>query len=194
MAQKVTTASSGGPRLVERALDVLAALADGPRGLTQVKGEVSLTKATVHREEHRARASRLRHAEPRDGRFRARQLEASRSAAGSLTSLAGSCPSRRADAPTACAMRLTKRSVLHVRLGRRRVCVAEFETRAPLRYAVDCRRRPPVHVGAAGKVLLAWLTKAELDRFLADNLDALTDYTITSWEVLHAELADGRFF
>jgi DNA-binding IclR family transcriptional regulator len=50
----------------------------------------------------------------------------------------------------------------------------------------------PPHAGAAGKLLLAYLTPAELDRRLAEPLAALTPRTITDPKRLRGELARIR--
>jgi DNA-binding IclR family transcriptional regulator len=38
-----------GPRLLERAVDILLALSDGPKSFTAVRESVGLSKTTVHR-------------------------------------------------------------------------------------------------------------------------------------------------
>ena len=78
--------------------------------------------------------------------------------------MAGSCPSIRADAPAACAMRLTRRSCCMFASVVAESASPSSRHVQPLRYAVGVGADAPLHVGAAGKVLLAWLTKAELEQ------------------------------
>lgn len=61
-----------------------------------------------------------------------------------------------------------------------------------MRYTVGVGADAPLHVGAAGKVLIAWMSEQELEQVLPRDLEALTDFTITSLDVLRAELAEVR--
>jgi len=192
MEQMETTSgsSSGGPRLVERALDVLTALSEGPRALTVVAQEVGLSKATVHRILAGLAYRDFVMQSPQTGEYMlgAGSLRLSRritDANGGLVALVSPTLSRLRD-------ETGETVVMHARLGRRRVCLAEFESPHPLRYTVGVGADAPLHVGGAGKVLIAWLPESELTQVLPPDLEALTDFTITSWDVLHAELADVR--
>lgn len=184
------TEASGGPRLVERALDVLTALSDGPHGLTVVAQDVGLSKATVHRILTGLTYRDFVMQNPESGEYMlgAGSLRLGRKmtdANGGLATLVGPVLRRLRD-------ETGETVVMHVRIGRRRVCIAEFESRHPLRYTVGVGADAPLHVGGAGKVLIAWTPERELTQILPPDLEALTDFTITSWEVLRAELADVR--
>lgn len=82
---------------------------------------------------------------------------------------------------------------LHVRVGLQRVCVAEIISAGPLRYVSGIGASVPLHVGSAGKVLLAFLPAAEqrdlLDKLYLepDSADATADR-----ELLRTELAKVR--
>jgi DNA-binding IclR family transcriptional regulator len=90
--------------------------------------------------------------------------------------------------------RLTRETVsLHIRLGDKRVCVEELESEQEVRFAATLGLAAPVHVGAPGKALLAFLPEAELERLLPTlSLTAITAETITEAGVLRAELAATR--
>jgi DNA-binding IclR family transcriptional regulator len=190
MQDKATPSSSTGPRLVERALDVLTALAEGPRGLTVVANEVGLSKATVHRILAGLAYRDFVIQSPETGEYMlgAGSLRLGRRITdvnGGLAALVGPALNR-------LRTETGETIVLHVRLGRRRVCIAEYESQQPLRYTVGIGADAPLHVGGAGKVLIAWMNESELTQILPEDLEALTDFTITSWDVLRAELAEVR--
>lgn len=55
---------------------------------------------------------------------------------------------------------------LHWLVGHERVCVVEFVSHQPIRMASGVGHVYPIHAGAAGKALLAWLPPAEADQLL----------------------------
>lgn len=55
---------------------------------------------------------------------------------------------------------------VHVRLGRHRVCVDELPSAQQVRYVSGAGMMAPVHVGSAGRVLLAWLPEADVTALL----------------------------
>jgi DNA-binding IclR family transcriptional regulator len=67
----------------------------------------------------------------------------------------------------------------------KRVCVALAETRRMLRSAVEVGSIMPLHVGAAGRVLLAWNPDLA-DEVYRSGLRSMTDQTITDAENLQA--------
>lgn len=82
---------------------------------------------------------------------------------------------------------------VHVRIGVERVCLAEFPSRHPLRVARGVGHTAPLHAGAAGKVLLAWLPREQRGALLsATPLRRLTAGTIVETDVLEEELARVR--
>ncbi|GAB2734023.1 IclR family transcriptional regulator [Sinomonas soli] len=74
---------------------------------------------------------------------------------------------------------------------RQRVCVALAETRHILRRAVEVGSIMPLHVGSAGRVLLAWSPQLA-DEVYASGLSAITDQTITSPDELKRAVAQTR--
>lgn len=72
-----------------------------------------------------------------------------------------------------------------------RVCVGVAETRHGLKREMYVGRIQPLHVGSAGRVILAWREEL-LERVLAGPLEALTESTITDAEALRAVVARTR--
>jgi DNA-binding IclR family transcriptional regulator len=70
-------------------------------------------------------------------------------------------------------------------------CTARAETRPGLRRVMEVGRIQPLHVGSAGRVILAW-DDALLDEVLAAPLPALTDATITDPDRLRRVAAETR--
>lgn len=84
----------------------------------------------------------------------------------------------------------TETVAVHVRAGRSRICVKEFPSPHHIRYIAGIGVSEGIHVGSAGKTLLAFMPDAERERLLKDlPLDATTPHTITDLDTLRAELA-----
>ncbi|ASN53140.1 MULTISPECIES: IclR family transcriptional regulator [Sinomonas] len=73
----------------------------------------------------------------------------------------------------------------------RRVCVAVAQTQHLLRRAVEVGSIMPLHVGSAGRVILAWSPEVAQEVYSA-GLDAITDQTITSPDALRQAVAQTR--
>lgn len=84
-------------------------------------------------------------------------------------------------------------AVLDVLMGDARVCVAQVESRQDLRRVVELGVPIPPHAGAAGKVLLAYLSGPALaDMLKRIDLVRMTPVTITKRPALMAELRKIR--
>ena len=82
---------------------------------------------------------------------------------------------------------------LHIRMGNTRVCVEELESDQEIKYSQALGLTAPVHVGAPGKALLAFLSQEELERLLPTlSLEPITADTITDLQALRAELVKTR--
>jgi DNA-binding IclR family transcriptional regulator len=78
---------------------------------------------------------------------------------------------------------------LHVLSGHCRLVVDQVESREPLRRTyTELEERIPLHQGAPGKVLLAFLPAEEREAVLAGPLEAATPATITDPGLLRTEL------
>jgi DNA-binding IclR family transcriptional regulator len=79
---------------------------------------------------------------------------------------------------------------LYTRIGDKRVCVEELESSQHIKYAQTVGLTAPLHVGAPGKALLAFLPQAELDALLLElPLTVMTPSTLSDPERLRTELA-----
>jgi IclR family acetate operon transcriptional repressor len=82
---------------------------------------------------------------------------------------------------------------LYIRMGDCRVCIEELESGQDIKYSQTVGLTAPLHVGAPGKALLAFLPPAELEALLATmSLTAVTSRTITDRAQLLEELAAVR--
>jgi IclR family transcriptional regulator, acetate operon repressor len=72
------------------------------------------------------------------------------------------------------------------------LCVERIETSQPLRLSVEPGRTLPLHAGAMGKALLAFMPEERVARIAAGPLERLCAKTITSTSPLLAELAKIR--
>jgi DNA-binding IclR family transcriptional regulator len=82
---------------------------------------------------------------------------------------------------------------LYTRSGDRRVCIEEFESGHNIKYSQTIGLTAPLHVGAPGKALLAFLAQTELDTLLSElPLIAITPSTLSDPEQLRADLSEVR--
>lgn len=178
-------------RSVERALDVLLSLTDGERTLTAIAATTDLSKATVHRLLTGLSSRAMVSQDPASATYMLGPgcfpiALAVNEATGPLSAVAR---------PHLEALRdhTGETVTIHVRTGTQRVCVAEVESKEAIRYTAGVGAVAPVHTGAAGKALLAFLDAWTLDRLLdAITLDAVTPRTITDHQRLRTELKRVR--
>ena len=79
---------------------------------------------------------------------------------------------------------------LNTRSGDQRVCIEELESEHNIKYSQTVGVTAPLHVGAPGKALLAFLAPTELNTLLAElPLTAITPSTLTDPERLRTELS-----
>jgi len=78
---------------------------------------------------------------------------------------------------------------VHVRLGRQRVCVDELPSAEEVRYVSGVGMAAPIHVGSAGRVLLAFMPARDLTALLDGVLlESMTADTVTDDEHFREEL------
>lgn len=186
-ARRVT----GRVQAIERCIDVLAALSTGPRNLTEVARQTTLSKATVFR---LLASLGYRHLVIKDaatnqyllGPGCLELLEGVMSGLGAIGNAAGLILAR-------LAKETGETVTIHVRLGGQRVCIAEVPSPQPIHYTAGVGATAPLYVGAAGKILLAAMGDEERKKALRSlRLDEVTDRTLTNQEALIAELAEVR--
>jgi DNA-binding IclR family transcriptional regulator len=167
-------------RVLDRALAILATFSEErPRlGLSDVSRALRLSKATVLRLLRTLEAHGIVRQRPEDRTFalgpgavrlgtlalrHAGLLEVSRPHLRQLQALSGE---------TACLFMVS---------GADRVCVDVMPSQHPLRMTLEVGATRPLHAGAAGKVLLAFLPEAEARRILyRRTLPRLAALTVTS--------------
>jgi len=72
------------------------------------------------------------------------------------------------------------------------VFIEQAQGRQPIRYHPTMDTPRPIHAGASGRSVLAFLPHAEIERILANGLPAITDKTITDTAAMMADLQDVR--
>jgi IclR family acetate operon transcriptional repressor len=79
---------------------------------------------------------------------------------------------------------------LNTRSGNQRVCIEELESERHIKYSQTVGVTAPLHVGAPGEALLAFLPPTELNTLLAKlPLTAITPSTLADPERLRTELS-----
>lgn len=176
---------------IERAIDILNVLAAGPKTLTEVARLSRLPKGTASRLLASLAYGDLVLKDPFD---RAYVLGPG------LMRLVRSVTQSFDPLVTLARPELTRLWVqtqetisLHVRLGTERVCIEELPSPNPLRYTASVGASAPLHIGSAGKVLLALQEPARLPSIVATlSMQPLTQRTIIDREELMAELETVR--
>lgn len=172
---------------VERGIDILLALANGARTLTDVAKATGLSKGTAFRLLSSLGHEQLVVRDPNDtvyllGPGFLRMFQ------GAMTNLGGIAALAR-PALEELWSRLNETVTIHVRIGYERICVVELPSSHALRYSANVGATAPLHVGSAGKVLMAFLPPAEFERALsAIQLNPLTHNTVTDRDQLREEL------
>lgn len=183
--------SDGRVQAVERAIDVVMCLRQGPRTLTEVSRATKLSKGT---------AFRLLNSLSYQGLV-AKDSESSLYMLGpgclslidGVTAGLGGIVGASRESILMLWQHSGETVTLHVRMGAERVCVYELPTAHPIRYMALVGGTAPIHVGSAGKVILAALAPAALEKLMSNlAMVRLTDHTITDRAALLAELAEVR--
>lgn len=174
---------------VERAIDVLLLFGRSSRpdlGVTEISGELGLSKAAVHRILTSLRSRDLVAVDPVSRRY---------SLGPAALSLGRAYLSRidvRAMAAPELSLlsRTTDETVtLSIRNGDTRMYVEQVVPGREVRMEVAIGVPYPLHAGGSSKAFLAFLTDEEIDSYLARHgLDALTRHTMTNADNLRADL------
>jgi DNA-binding IclR family transcriptional regulator len=180
------------PTSIEKAIDILFCfdLAHSQLRLTDISQRVGLHKSTTHRLLSVLKKKGLISADP------ASQLYSLGPGVVELAWLV----LRQQDLRTVCLPYLEKlqratneTTSLYTRMGDKRICVEECESGQDIKYSHTVGLTAPLHVGAPGKALLAFLPEKELAALLTElPLTAITPHTVTDCEQLKAELVATR--
>lgn len=161
-------------QVIERATDILELLAEGAATLTEISARTGLAKGTAFRILSGLGYGDRVLKDPLTNRYVLgpgtwRLAQVASDALSSLALIAG---------PELAALRqATAETVtLNMRMGLERVCIAELRSPSPLLHTAGVGSRIPLHVGASGKVILAFSAADERERIL----DCLTYEPITS--------------
>lgn len=174
-----------------KAIDVVMALLPGPRTLAVIAKQADLPKPTVHRLLEGLAYHDLVIQVDDDGTYALgpgclRLAESATKDGGGLTGVASPVLEQ-------LWLQTEETVALHVRVGTQRICVIELISPGPLRYVSGVGSSAPLHVGSAGKVLLAFLSPKEQREVLDKlRLDPVSPNTITDPEALRAELVKVR--
>jgi len=179
---------------VDRAIDILMALVAGPKTLTDVCRATDLSKATAFRLLRSLGERGLVIKDPgRDNIYMLgpnllRFAQGVTLGLGSLGTLAEPVLARVCD--------LTQETVtLHVRIGVERICVYVVPSPHALRYTASPGSKAPLHVGAAGLALIAFLGEEEIEQVLSSlphPLEEITEDTVTEMETLRGRVDGAR--
>lgn len=177
-------------RSVARAVDILLALGDGPGQLSEVSAATDLSKATTYRIlttlKNKGMVLQAPSGEYRLGPGCFRMMS-------SLVDRRAGFPFD-ADADLKALRAATEETItVHVRAGFSRLCIEELPSPQPIRYTAGLGVTAGIHVGSAGKVLLAFMPPDELEEVLRTiELRPMTPSTITHLDVLRKELDSVR--
>jgi IclR family acetate operon transcriptional repressor len=177
-------------RSVARAVDILLVLGDGPGQLSEISSAAALSKATTYRIlttlKNKGMVLQASSGEYRLGPGCFRMMS-------SLVDRRAGFPFD-ADADMKAMRTATEETItVHVRAGLSRLCIEELPSPQPIRYTAGLGVTAGIHVGSAGKVLLAFLPPDELEDVLGTiELRPMTPSTIIDIEVLRRELDSVR--
>lgn len=174
-------------RSVARAVDILLALGKGPRRLAEVSEETALSKTTAYRI-----LSTLRH----KGMVLQGESNGAYRLGPACFHVMSSVVSGHAGFPFDADLDLealrdrTRETVtVHVRAGLSRICIQELPSPQTIRYTAGLGASAGIHVGSAGKVLLAYLERPEREALLATlEPRPMTDTTVTDLAELRRQL------
>lgn len=191
--EDTTDGGSGVPpvRSVARAVDILMALGDGPSALGDVSAATGLSKATTYRIISTLKQKGMVLQAEATGEYRLGP---------GCFRLMSSLVDRRAGFPFEADTELRalreatgETITVHVRAGQSRLCIEELPSPQPIRYTAGLGVTAGIHVGSAGKVLLAFLPADELEELLPKlDLRPMTEATITDLATLRGELQAVR--
>ena len=178
-------------QVIERATDILEILAGGAATLTEISSRTGLPKGTAFRILASLGYGDRVLKDPLTNRYVLgpgtwRLAQVASDALGSVALIAG-------PELTALWQATAETVTLNMRMGLERVCVAELRSPHPLLHTAGVGSRVPLHVGASGKVILAFTEDDERERIL-DRLtyEPLTPATVSRREQLAEELAVVR--
>jgi DNA-binding IclR family transcriptional regulator len=178
-----------GVQSVERALEILRALASGPAGVTEIADRIELPKSTVSRMLSTLEASGAVEQVDGGGPYRLGPLIAE--IASAMTP--GRSLIERATPVLSELTRSTGEAAgLSVREGRIIRFIAQTRPESEVQVRDWTGTTAPLHVGPSGLVLLAHSPTEEINDYLADPLIAFTERTITDTAAIRTRLTKAK--
>jgi DNA-binding IclR family transcriptional regulator len=175
-------------RSVARAVDVLLALGRGPMRLGDVSAATTLSKPTTYRLLTTLRSKGMVVQDAVTGEY-----GLGPACFHLMSSVANGDAGFILEAGPALKILRDKTEetvTVHVRAGLSRICIQEFPSPHAIRYIAGLGATAGIHVGSAGKVLLAFMPEEDRERILLDlHPEAMTENTITDVDALRLELA-----
>jgi len=171
---------------IDRALAVLGVLAEAtrPMGVTEIAKRVGLPKSVVHY--HVSALVRNGYVEARPDRRYGLGYAALRLARGSYPNM--ELRTRALPHMRALHHETWETVTLSVLVGRERVCVDQLVSPQDVRLSMDLGRPLPLHAGAAGRAILAFLPDDRRAAVLDQPLERLAPETIVDPDELRASL------
>jgi IclR family KDG regulon transcriptional repressor len=174
-------------QVIERATDILEILTEGAATLTEIASRTGLPKGTAFRILSSLGYGDRVLKDPLTNRYVLgpgtwRLAQVASDALPSVALIAG-------PELTALWQATGETVTLNMRIGLERVCIAELRSPHPLLHTAGVGSRIPLHIGASGRVILAFAEADERERIL-DRLtyEALTAATVSGREQLVEEL------
>jgi len=176
-----------GMRGVERLVAIVDSLAAGPRTLTEIANDVELPKSTTIRFLRNLEgAGWVLREDDRYAHGAALIGLAARHVAGDALLAAASEPMRQLRDELGETVSLSRR------VGLGRVCIQEFPSPQNLRLVLGLGEPGPLHAGASGILLYAYLPEVERRRLVEAGLPRYTARTPVTYDELEAEAATVR--
>jgi IclR family transcriptional regulator, KDG regulon repressor len=178
-------------QVIERATDILDILIEGSATLTEIVARTGLPKGTAFRILSSLSYGDRVVKDPLTARYMLgpgtwRLVQAAVDAQGSLGLIART-------ALTGLWRSSAETITLNIRMGLERVCIEEMRSPLPLLHTAGVGSRIPLHVGASGKVILAFTAAEQRERILdCLSFDRLTSSTVTDRAALERELEAVR--
>lgn len=174
---------------IERAIELLFCLSDGKKGLVEIANQVSLSKSTTHRLLATLKTSGLVIQE-RTGKDYIlgpgfyRLLHNSVSEHNALVTLSRESMYR--------LNKISNETVsIHIPYGGLRLCIAEIKSNQEIIYTAGVGAIAPIHVGAAGKILLAFMPKRKQKQLLETaKMQSFSENTILDKNLLLKEIEE----
>jgi len=176
---------------VFRAADILSMISEGKNRITDIGGELNLSKGTAHRLLKTLEKCGFVFQDPFSHQY----------FLGHLILKLSSHPLTTHQNLIVCVYEEMKRLVklsgetvtVHIRIGTQRICLEEMQTSHNIRYGVGKGSVSPIYAGSAGKILLSELAEDERSHLLKNiHLTPVGPRTITDRNRLLAELEKIR--